>query len=190
MKKAVFFAGVVRATAFAFSVAFSSQAFAFEVAAAGTVEVAFSPDEGAEDLALKLINSAQKEIRVLAYSFTSSPITNALIKATKRGVSCVLVADEKHNLQDSSGKARAALGALSTAGCDVRVTSVFQAHHDKQLLVDKLHTSTGSYNWSSAAAHKNSEQLQVNWGNPKLTEIYLRHFERNYRLSKPYKSDY
>src|SRR2546427_3217325 len=56
------------------------------VAAAGTVEVAFSPNEGAEALVVKVINSAQREIRVLSYSFTSAPVTQALLSAKKRGV--------------------------------------------------------------------------------------------------------
>lgn len=180
----------LKCVVFALIASLTSHVFAIEVQAVGTVEVAFSPDEGAEDLAIKLINTAQKEIRVLAYSFTSAPITNALIKVTKRGVSCVLVADEKNNLQSGNDKARTALGALLNAGCEVRVTKAFQIHHDKQILVDGVHASTGSFNWSSSAAHKNSEQLQVNWNNPKLTEIYLRHFERNYRVSEPYKTNY
>lgn len=35
-------------------------------APASGVEVAFSPDQGAEDLVVKLINSAQKSLRVAA----------------------------------------------------------------------------------------------------------------------------
>ncbi|UUZ62579.1 hypothetical protein LP417_21770 [Polaromonas sp. P1-6] len=40
------------------------------VAAAGSIEVAFSPNEGSEALGVKVINSAQLEIRVLSYSFS------------------------------------------------------------------------------------------------------------------------
>ena len=29
------------------------------------------------------------------------------------------------------------------------------------------------------AAHRNSENVLVTWGNPKLAAVYLKHFERN-----------
>lgn len=44
------------------------------VAAEGSIEVAFYPNEGAEALVVKVINSAQREIRILSYSFTSAPL--------------------------------------------------------------------------------------------------------------------
>ena len=40
------------------------------VAVAGSIEVAFSPNEGSEALVVKVINSAQREIRVLSDSFS------------------------------------------------------------------------------------------------------------------------
>lgn len=163
---------------------------AVEVPSAGTLEVAFSPDEGAEELLLKLINTANTDVKVLAYSFTSSPITQALIRAKKRGAACVVVADEKNNMEENRGdKARAALSALRNAGCEVRLIGAFAIHH-KQIIVNGTHVSTGSFNFSAAAAHRNSEQVLVNWNNPKLASVFLRHFERNYRLSKPFTLNY
>src|SRR5438093_2486643 len=92
----------------------------FTMPAAGTIEVAFSPNEGSEALVVKVIDSAKTELRVLSYSFTSAPVTSALLRAKKRGVDVRLVADHKNNVSaDSSGKARAALSALVNAGIDV-----------------------------------------------------------------------
>ena len=65
------------------------------IPATGTLEVAFSPNEGSEALVIKAINSAHKEIRMLSYSFTSAPVTRALIQACKRRVSIKLVVDEE-----------------------------------------------------------------------------------------------
>lgn len=58
----------------------------YQVPAAGTVEVAFSPNEGSEALVLKVIDSSRRDLRVLAYSFTSVPVVSALLRAKKRGV--------------------------------------------------------------------------------------------------------
>jgi phosphatidylserine/phosphatidylglycerophosphate/cardiolipin synthase-like enzyme len=163
----------------------------FEVPATGSLEVAFSPSEGGEALVVKVADSARTELRVLAYSFTSAPVTAALLRAKKRGVDVRLVVDEKNNLsEDRSGKSRAALSALVNAGIDVRTISIYPIHHDKVIVADRETVELGSFNYSDAAARKNSENVLVNWRNPKLAGIYLQHFERNYRQSSRYSEHY
>ena len=163
----------------------------FEVPATGTLEVAFSPDEGSEALVVRVIDLAKTDLRVLSYSFTSAPVTAALLRAKKRGVDVRLVADHKSNAsQDNNGKARAALSALINAGVDVRTISVYPIHHDKVIVSDRQTVQLGSFNYSDAAAQKNSENVLVNWRNPKLAEVYLQHFERNYRQARPYELAY
>jgi phosphatidylserine/phosphatidylglycerophosphate/cardiolipin synthase-like enzyme len=170
---------------------FSNSAEAHLVPSAGTLEVAFSPNEGSEALVRKVIDSATAEIKVLAYSFTSAPVVEALLRAKKRGVAVSLVVDEKNNVsQDHSGKARAALSALSNAGAEVRTISVYPIHHDKVIIVDQKTVELGSYNYSAAAASRNSENVLVNWGNPKLAEAYLSHFDRNWRQAVLYQTKY
>ena len=159
--------------------------------AAGEIEVAFSPDEGTEELVIKVIDSARSEIKILAYSFTSAPVVEALVHAQKRGVSVSLVADYQSNVNEGGrGKSRAALSTLVNAGCDVRVISVYPIHHDKVIIVDRQTIELGSFNYSAAAAHKNSENVLVNWHNPKLAEEYLSHFERNQRQAATYQLQY
>jgi phosphatidylserine/phosphatidylglycerophosphate/cardiolipin synthase-like enzyme len=163
----------------------------FSMPAAGTIEVAFSPNEGGEALVVKVIDSSKTELRVLSYSFTSAPVTAALLRARKRGVDVRLVADQKNNVtEDRSGKARAALSALATAGADVRTISIYPIHHDKVIVADRQTVELGSFNYSDAAARKNSENVLVNWGNPKLADVYLQHFERNYRQAVKFEPAY
>jgi phosphatidylserine/phosphatidylglycerophosphate/cardiolipin synthase-like enzyme len=162
-----------------------------QVPAAGTMEVAFSPDEGSEHLVIKVIDSARSEIRMLTYSFTSAPVTQALLRAKKRGVDVKVVADERNNgAQDRSGTARAALSALANASVDVRTISVYPIHHDKVVIVDGETVELGSFNYSDAAAHRNSENVLVNWKNPALARVYLKHFARNYAQSHAYQTPY
>ena len=163
----------------------------YTVPAAGSVEVAFSPNEGSEHLVVKVIDSAKSELDLLSYSFTSVPVVEALVRARHRGVTVRLVADQKDNVSaDRSGKARAALGALVNAGADVRTISVYPIHHDKVIIADRQTVELGSFNYSDAAAHKNSENVLVNWSNPKLAEVYLKHFERNYTQASTYTPGY
>jgi phosphatidylserine/phosphatidylglycerophosphate/cardiolipin synthase-like enzyme len=163
----------------------------FTMPASGAVEVAFSPNEGSEALVVKVINSAKTELRVLSYSFTSAPVTAALLRAKKRGVDVRVVADRKNNVsEERSGKSRAALSALVDAGIEVRVIGVYPIHHDKVIVADRQTVELGSFNYSDAAARKNSENVLVNWGNAKLAEVYLKHFERNYRQATAYEMRY
>lgn len=75
-----------------------------------------SPNEGSESLVIKVIDSSRSQLRVLTYRFTSAPITQAMLRR-HRDVDVKLVADFKANVQeDKSGKSRAALSALATAG--------------------------------------------------------------------------
>lgn len=167
----------------------------FNVPAKGHLEVAFSPDEGSENLVIKAIDSAGSakpaEILMLAYSFTSAPVTQALLRAVHRGVTVRIVADYKANIsEDHSGKAQAALSALKTAGADVRVIKVYPIHHDKTIVVDRQTVELGSFNYSAAAAHRNSENVLVNWDNPDLAAVYVKHFERNYGQSEAFSTRY
>lgn len=158
------------------------------VPATGEVEVAFSPNEGSEKLVIKAIDSAKTQIRMLTYSFTSAPVVAALVRAKKRNVDVALVVDYKNNIsEDRSGKARAALGTVSTAGIAVRTISAYPIHHDKLICIDNAHVETGSYNYSDAAARKNSENVIVLWNNPKLASVYLKHWERNWKQGEDYK---
>ena len=160
---------------------------AAELPAAGSLEVAFSPDGSAEALVLKVIDSARKELRVLAYNVTSSSVTRALIRAKKRGVDVRLVVDHRLNVEeDRTAKSRAALSALVNAGVEVRTTEAFVAHHDKVIVADRETVELGSYNFTEAAARRNSENVLVNWRNPALARAYLAHFERNRAGSLPY----
>lgn len=161
------------------------------VPAVGNIEVAFSPDEGAQQLVIKAIDSSRQTIRMLTYSFTSGPITQALLRAKRRGVDVAMVVDFKNNIsEDRSGKAKAALGALATAGVLVRTINRFPIHHDKTMCIDGITVETGSFNYSDAAAHRNSEHVMVLWNNPKLTFIYLKHFDRNWQQSDAFQTGF
>lgn len=162
-----------------------------EVKATGRLEVGFSPNGGAEALVLKVIDSADSDLKVMAYSFTSAKVVSALLRAAHRGVKVYVVADQKDNLgPGASRNARAALSALVEAGAQVRMISAFAISHDKVIISGAKHVETGSFNYSQSAATRNSENVIVNWDNPDLARVYLGHFERNWQLGVPFQADY
>ena len=173
-----------------------SNSNSFDIPARGKLEVAFSPNEGAERLVIKVIDSATKELLMLTYSFTSAPITEALRRAAHHGVTIRLIADYESNVDlDKTGKYKspksiAALSALLNAGVDVRTIKAYAIHHDKVIIANRQTVELGSFNYSAAAASRNSENVLVNWDNPELAAVYLKHFERNYKQSDPFVARY
>jgi phosphatidylserine/phosphatidylglycerophosphate/cardiolipin synthase-like enzyme len=141
-------------------------------------QVAFSPDGGGERLVLKTIYGARQTIRVMAYSFTSPVIVRALLDAKRRGVDVAVTVDYRNNVEeDRSGKAAAALGALAYARIPVRVVRVFPMQHSKYAICDET-VETGSYNFSQAAAHFNSENVLVLSNHPEIAHTYLENWNQ------------
>ena len=156
-----------------------------------TIEVGFSPEGSAEALVVKTINSAKQSIRLAAYSFTSPEVVRALMAAKHRGVDVAVVVDRKNNIsEDRSGKARAALNLLVNAGIPTRTISVYPIHHDKFIVIDGLHIETGSFNYSQAAAQRNSENALVMWNSPAIAAKYLAHWQSRWERGVPYTSSY
>lgn len=135
-----------------------------------SIEVAFSPDAGAEALILHVIDSARQSIRLAGYSFTSPTVVKALVEAQRRHVDVRVILDDRGN----RGKASiAAMNLLVGAGAQVRVTSQYAIHHDKYVVVDARTVQTGSFNYSQAAARSNSENVLVVWNDTAVAVRYL-----------------
>ncbi|MDN4571912.1 endonuclease [Pandoraea cepalis] len=152
-----------------------------------SVEVAFSPDGGAEALVLRLIGSAETTIRLAGYSFTSPSIVRHLIEAKRRGVDVAIVVDSKGN---SGLKSVQALNLLAHAGISTRLLDRYAIHHDKYIVVDAKHVETGSYNFTTSAATRNSENVLVIWNNSTLAARYLRHWQSRFDQGVEFRTTY
>jgi len=166
---------VVAATTFPASSAQAANAREVTTAIdAASIEHAFSPDDGAEALVLKVINTSASSIRLAAYSFNSPTIVAALLDAKKRGVDIKVLVDAKRNQRSNSVTA---LNALMQAGIPVRTISVYAMHHDKYIVADESTVQNGSFNYSKDAATSNSENVIVLWNQVSLAASFLRHWE-------------
>ena len=67
-----------------------------------SIEVAFSPEAGAEALVVKVLASAQQTIRLAGYSFTSPAVVKGLLDAKRRGVDVKVLLDDRGNRGQSS----------------------------------------------------------------------------------------
>ena len=147
--------------------------------------VAFSPRGASLELALSCIRAAERNILVAAYSFTSKPISAALLEARKRGVNVQVVADKKGN----SGR-HTAVTFLADQGLPVRLNGRYAIHHHKFMVIDDRHVQTGSFNYSAAAVDKNAENVLLLRDAPDLAAQYAAEWQRLWDEAEPLPAKY
>ena len=137
------------------------------------VEVYFSPNNGATEAIVREIGQARSEIRVQAYSFTSAPIAEALLKAHKRGIKVEVILDKSQKTQKYSS---------STFLTNARIPTFIDARHaiahNKIIIIDQSVVITGSFNFTKAAEDKNAENLLI-IRSKELARPYLDNWRRH-----------
>src|SRR5438045_3017311 len=66
------------------------------------IAVYFSPKGGCTEAVVKELNAARREVKVQAYSFTSTDIAKALVQAQARGVKVTVILDKSNNTDQYS----------------------------------------------------------------------------------------
>jgi phosphatidylserine/phosphatidylglycerophosphate/cardiolipin synthase-like enzyme len=110
----------------------------------------FTPWGNCTQKLLMIINGSQSSIKVQAYSFTSKPIIDALIRAHARGIDVKIILDKSQF--DKAGYL-----AVLQAGIPVWVDYKPAIAHNKIMIFDDEAIETGSFNYSEAAQSKNAE---------------------------------
>ena len=151
------------------------------LAQAGSIRVYFSPNGGCTDAILSQINQAKTEILLQAYSFTSKPIAQALIRAHKRGVKISAVLDKSNRSQKYS-----AATFLKNMGIPVFIDDKHAIAHNKIMIIDNRVVITGSFNFTKAAENKNAENLLILDDLPDLTRAYRENFQNHLRHAVAY----
>ncbi len=116
----------------------------------------FTPPAGGASGLIKQIDASKKSIKVMAYGFTALPLSDALIRAHRRGVKVELIQDEK-----SSHNNRDAVAQMIEAGIDVRSDGKHAIQHNKVMLIDDSIVITGSYNFTNSAEKRNAENIII-----------------------------
>ncbi|PRF98078.1 endonuclease [Burkholderia ambifaria] len=147
------------------------------------VDVGYSPEGTAEQLVLSSIERAQQSVRLAAYTFTSPAIARALVAAKHRGIDVAVLADAKESAKRTQ---QAALNVLVQASIPTRTISAYAIHHDKFIVVDGTAVETGSFNFSAAAARRNSENALLLTGCPDLARSYLNHWQSRWNQGVDY----
>ena len=138
----------------------------FVPTAQASLASAFTPGQ-ALPLVLDTIRSARSTIFVAAYSFTSKPIAAELRDASRRGVKVFVLADATE-----ASKGYSAVRFLANERVPVRINARYAIQHNKFMVIDGTTVQTGSFNYTSAAAERNAENVVVVRNAPAIAAQY------------------
>jgi phosphatidylserine/phosphatidylglycerophosphate/cardiolipin synthase-like enzyme len=145
-----------------------------------TVTAHFSPKGGCTEAVVHELKRARREVLVQAYSFTSEPLTEALIEAKKRGVDVEIVLDKSNEAERYSE-----LNVLLEHGLAPLIDAQHAIAHNKIMIIDRRTLVTGSFNFTNQAEHENAENLLIIKGRPELVQHYRENFAAHKAHSQP-----
>ncbi|MDP3372445.1 MAG: phospholipase D family protein [Candidatus Paracaedibacteraceae bacterium] len=142
--------------------------------------VCFTPGQACLPLIIQALDHAQKSIHMQAYSLTSKPIANALLRAHQRGVSVTIIADKSQQRERHTQ-----IKFLNNAGISVYIDHKPAIAHNKVILIDSETVISGSYNFSNAAENRNAENVLI-IKSKEIVALYQRNFKNRLLVSKPF----
>ena len=148
-----------------------------------TCKVCFTPRQACLPMIIDEIDKATTSIHMQAYSFTSKPIADALIRAHKRGVTVVVIADKSQRKEKNTQ-----INHVKRAGVMVYIDTKPAISHSKIITFDRKSVLTGSYNFSNAAENRNAENV-VLLVSPELANMYEDNFASRLAVSDVFTSN-
>jgi phosphatidylserine/phosphatidylglycerophosphate/cardiolipin synthase-like enzyme len=158
-------------------------ALAPRLAHANEIQVCFSPPlpQGCDptQTIIEALNSAQHEILVQAFSFTSASIATTIVNARKRGVDVRVILDKSNARRGYSGAT-----FLEHANVPVLIDAQHAIAHNKVMIIDRQTVITGSFNFTKAAEQNNAENL-VLIHNSAIAEQYAQNWNAHAAHAQP-----
>jgi phosphatidylserine/phosphatidylglycerophosphate/cardiolipin synthase-like enzyme len=143
------------------------------------IDVYFSPDDGVQAGLVSLLESAEKSIYFMAFSFTSDSLGEAIRARAQEGVKVKGVM-ESEQVDSNVGTE---FDPFQQAGLDVlRDGNEGQMHH-KVMIIDGSIVVLGSYNFTNSAETKNDENLLVIY-DKQIAAEFMQEFQRVYAQAK------
>ncbi len=136
-----------------------------------SAEVHFSPKGGCTETVVRELGAARHLVQVLAYSFSSKPIAQALVDAKLRGVHVEIVLDHSNETETYSD-----LHFFLEQGLAPLIDPHHAIAHNKVMIIDNRTLVTGSFNFTHQAEAENAENLLVLKGQPELLKAYRQNF--------------
>ena len=142
-------------------------------------EVYFSPHGGCTDAVVRTLDAAKSSVYLQAYSFTSKPIANAIVRDAMRGLTVKAILDHSQESERSSR-----LDDLLAAHIPVLIDHVHAIAHSKIMIIDGQEVITGSFNFTNAAENENAENLLILYDRA-LASRYQQNWDEQSKICDP-----
>ena len=139
---------------------------------APSVAVHFSPKGGCTEAIVREVQRARRSVQVLAYTFASRPIAQALVDAKLLGVNVELVFDPATEDDPNSD-----LAFFIEQGLTPLIDENHALAHSKVIVVDDRTVVTGSFNFTHQAEMENAENVVVIQGHGEVAAAYRKNFQ-------------
>lgn len=118
-------------------------------------KVCFTPNQNCTNIIIDMLNQANSEVLVQAYSFTSAPIAKALVNAMQRGVDVKVILDKTQYKENGYSSAKFFMNNHIPVWIDYKPNIA----HNKIMVIDNKTVITGSFNFTRAAQERNAENV-------------------------------
>lgn len=136
----------------------------------------FSPVDHVMDKLVGFVNSAQKSIRFMIFTYTANDLANAMIARYKAGVDVAGVIENR-------GASQGSLVPLACAKVPVKVDGNKYTMHHKVIIIDERIVITGSFNFTKSADTANDDNMLI-INDPAIAQQYLAEFNRVNAIAK------
>jgi len=142
-------------------------------------KVFFSPDDNISEIIVDLIENEKESIKIAIYTFTNNDISNALIRAYKKGIKIEIITDIS-SLFNKYSKIKTLLSQnIDIWSYDKKNSNSIM--HDKfaifqNNLYNKQIVVTGSYNYTKNATYNNQENIVILY-NKDIIEKFIKQFD-------------
>ncbi|MEE6497812.1 hypothetical protein FKM82_002873 [Ascaphus truei] len=133
---------------------------------------------------LRRLLGAQRSLELCVFTLSSTPLSRAVLLLHRRGVRVRVITDSDYMAATGSQ-----IGALRSAGIEVRHNQSDGLMHHKFAVVDGMIVLTGSLNWTMQAIQTNCENLLIT-DDRVCVSAYLEEFERLWQEYDPGTYDY
>lgn len=140
-------------------------------------KVCFTPSQACLPMIIAELDQAKTTIQMQAYSLTSKPIADALIRAKRRGVHIIVLADKSQKRERYTQ-----VKLLKRSGIAVYIDHRPAIAHNKIIIIDGLTVIGGSYNFSNSAESRNAENVTI-IKNKDFAALYEANFKKRLGLS-------
>jgi hypothetical protein len=143
----------------------------------GTTDIQcyFAPEDSVEDYIVSEISSAKSYIDFATFTFTSIPISNAIMEKIQEGIKVKGIYETRQASQYCT------YDNLKTAGANVIYDGNPKTMHDKFFVIDGQTVITGSYNPTKQANTENDENLLI-IKNSSIAQTYEGEFNKLFSM--------